>query len=598
MSRFACGSRTHHCGVLGKQDLDKEVVVMGWAHSVRDHGGLLFIDLRDHTGLLQLVCSPDTSGEAFKVAEKVRSEYVLAARGVVSARSPETVNPKIATGEIEVRVQQLEILNTALTPPFEIEDDVQVDENTRLKYRYIDLRRPKMQRNLRLRHKFIASVREFLNKEDFVEVETPLLLKRTPEGARDFLVPSRTNPGKFYALPQSPQLMKQVLMASGIDRYYQLARCLRDEDLRADRQYEHTQIDIEMAFVDQEDVLQLTERLMAYAFKQTIGVELELPFPRLSYAEAMERFGSDKPDMRFGCELVDLSDVAAGCNFKVFRGTVESGGQVKGLRGVGCASYSRKELDDLIAFAQRLGAKGLAYIVLTEEGVKSPIAKFFTEDELEQIQQRLEGEPGDVLFFVADKPAIVAQVLGRLRLELAERQGLIPDGVYKPLFVVDFPLFEYNEEEGRLQAMHHPFTMPQPQDMELLETEPLKVKGSLYDLVMNGVELASGSIRIHNRALQEKVFELIGLDKAEAARRFGFLLDAFEHGAPPHGGIAPGVDRIVALMLGEDSIREVIAFPKTQKGLCPLTGAPSEVEPALLDELNIEVIKPLGDEEA
>jgi len=598
MSKFACGSRTHHCGVLGKQDLDKEVVVMGWAHSVRDHGGLLFIDLRDHTGLLQLVCSPDTSGEAFKVAEKVRSEYVLAARGVVSARSPETVNPKIATGEIEVRVQQLEILNTALTPPFEIEDDVQVDENTRLKYRYIDLRRPKMQRNLRLRHKFIASVREFLNKEDFVEVETPLLLKRTPEGARDFLVPSRTNPGKFYALPQSPQLMKQVLMASGIDRYYQLARCLRDEDLRADRQYEHTQIDIEMAFVDQEDVLQLTERLMAYAFKQTIGVELELPFPRLSYAEAMERFGSDKPDMRFGCELVDLSDVAAGCNFKVFRGTVESGGQVKGLRGVGCASYSRKELDDLIAFAQRLGAKGLAYIVLTEEGVKSPIAKFFTEDELEQIQQRLEGKPGDVLFFVADKPAIVAQVLGRLRLELAERQGLIPEGVYKPLFVVDFPLFEYNEEEGRLQAMHHPFTMPQPQDMELLETEPLKVKGSLYDLVMNGVELASGSIRIHNRALQEKVFELIGLDKAEAARRFGFLLDAFEHGAPPHGGIAPGVDRIVALMLGEDSIREVIAFPKTQKGLCPLTGAPSEVEPVLLDELNIEVIKPLGDEEA
>ena len=592
MSRFSTGSRTHHCGTLSTSNVGEEVVVMGWAHSVRDHGGLLFVDLRDYTGLVQVVFSQEETADLFELANRVRSEYVLAIKAKVAPRAPEAVNPKLPTGEIELRASELEILNTAKTPPFQVEDDADVDENIRLRYRYIDLRRPRMQRNLRTRHKFIASVREYLNGQGFCEVETPLLLKRTPEGARDYLVPSRTNPGKFYALPQSPQLMKQTLMASGIDKYYQIARCLRDEDLRADRQPEHTQIDIEMAFCDQEDVLRLAEGMLCHAFRQTIGVELPFPFPRLTYAEAMERFGSDKPDMRFGMELTDVSALAARCDFAVFRGAVESGGKVKGIRGIGCADLSRKELDDLTRDAQQLGAKGLAYIVIGAEGIRSPIAKFFTEEQLQALIERLEGQKGDVLFFVADKPAIVADVLGRLRLELARRKGLIPQHVWAPLFVVDFPLFEWKEEEQKLEAMHHPFSMPQKEDIPLLETDPLKVKGSLYDMVVNGVELASGSIRIHNRELQEKVFEIIGLSKEDAEYRFGFLLGAFEHGAPPHGGIAPGIDRIVALMLGEESIREVIAFPKTQKGTCPLTGAPSEVEQQLLDDLCIEVVLP------
>ncbi len=535
MSRFTTGSRTEHCGVLRKDNIGQEVVLMGWAHSVRDHGGLLFVDLRDHTGLVQVVFSQEETADLFELANRVRSEFVLAVKGVLAPRAPEAVNPKLPTGEIELRASEMEILNTAKTPPFPVEDEAEVDENIRLRYRYIDLRRPRMQRNLRTRHKFISSVREYLNGQGFCEVETPLLLKRTPEGARDYLVPSRTNLGKFYALPQSPQLMKQTLMASGIDKYYQIARCCRDEDLRADRQPEHTQIDIEMAFCDQEDVLKLAEGMMCFAFKQTIDVELPFPFPRMTYAEAMERYGSDKPDTRFGMELTDVSDLAADSGFTVFRATIEAGGQVKGNRGIGCADLSRKELDDLTRDAQQLWAKGLAYIVLGAEGIKSPIAKFFTEEQLGAFVQRLEGQTGDVLFFVADKPALVADVLGRLRLQMARRKRLIPDGVYAPLFVVYFTLFEWKEEEQKLDAMHHPFSMPQKEVLPLLDTDPLQVKGSLYDMVFNGVELASGSLRIHSRELQEQVFEIIGLTKEEADYRFGFLLSAFEHGAPPHG---------------------------------------------------------------
>jgi aspartyl-tRNA synthetase len=588
--------RTHSCGELRPRHISETVTIMGWAQSARDHGGVIFIDVRDRSGIVQVVVNPEV-GEAFSVAEKIRPEYVVSARGVVRKRPPDTENPNLPTGEIEVFAQRLEILNVAKPPPFPLDEEHGseglVDENVRLKYRYIDLRRPRMQRNLRMRHKAAQAVREFLDAEGFWEIETPILFKQTPEGARDYIVPSRVNPGKFYALPQSPQLMKQILMVSGVERYYQLARCLRDEDLRADRQPEHTQIDIEMSFVDRDDVLDLCERLFRFIFKKAADIDLPDPFPRMTHAEAVARFGTDKPDMRFGMRLVDVSEIAAQSELKVFKEVIEQGGIVKGLNAKGAASFSRKELDDLVAFAQRHKAKGLAWIAFREQGPQSPIAKFFSDAQMQRLKQAFKVEVGDVVCFVADQPAVVHEALDAVRRRLAQLLGLIDPAKFAPLWVLDFPLFGLNEE-GQVTAEHHPFCMPVDEDLELLETDPLSVRAKAYDIVINGVELGSGSIRIHRRDIQQKVFNVLGIGPEEAQRRFGFLLEAFEYGAPPHGGIAPGFDRIVMMMCGEPNIREVIAFPKTQSATCLLSGAPSEVDDAVLRELHIKVDLPPG----
>ncbi len=582
--------RTNWCGEITRKNIGEDVLLAGWVQGRRDHGGLLFIDLRDRSGVVQLVFDLERHGELFQEAEKLRSEYVLAIKGKVIARSPETVNPRLASGEIEINVEAMEVLNRSQVPPFYIEDNIDTDENLRLRYRYLDLRRPEMQEMLRLRHCLFMAVRRCLDERGFLEVDTPMLTRSTPEGARDYLVPSRTAPGHFYALPQSPQLFKQLLMVSGVERYFQLARCFRDEDLRADRQPEFTQIDLELSFCSREEIMAEVELLVSRLFREVLDLDLKTPFATISYAEAMERYGSDKPDTRFGLELKDISEIAGESAFKVFNHAVAQGGSVKGINVKGGAAFSRKELDDLTALVQSWGTGGLAWMVVTEEGFKTPIAKFFTDDQLERIRQSMAGVNGDLFLFVADEKDNAQKILGQLRLHLARRLNLIPAGEHRLLWVLDFPLLVYDREEKRFTANHHPFTAPREEDIPLLETEPLKVRSLAYDLVYNGVEIAGGSIRIHRRELQETVFKLLGLTQTEIEDKFGFLLEAFKYGAPPHGGIAFGFDRLLMLMSDRKSIRDVIPFPKTAAGSCLLTGAPAPVSPHQLSELHIYTI--------
>ncbi|MDP9749624.1 aspartate--tRNA ligase [Thermoanaerobacter pentosaceus] len=581
--------RTHMCGELTVEDVDKSVVVMGWVQRRRDHGGLVFIDLRDRTGIVQVVFNNEVSSEAFEKVQGVRSEYVLAIEGKVVKRAPENVNPKIATGEIEIYANTLKILSKSETPPFPIEDRSNVSEAIRLKYRYLDLRRPSMQKNLMTRFKITKVVRDFLNKNGFIEIETPLLIKSTPEGARDYLVPSRIYPGKFYALPQSPQIFKQLLMISGFDKYYQIAKCLRDEDLRADRQPEFTQIDIEMSFVEVDDVLEINEKMIAQIFKETLGIDVPIPFKRLSYQEAMERFGTDKPDLRFGMELKDLSDIVSRSEFNVFKTALKNSGSVRGINVKSAASMPRRQLDELVELAKTYGAKGLLWMQVFENEVKSPATKFLSEEEIEKILERLEAETGDLLLIVADKDEIVFDTLGHLRLELGKRLNLIDENKYEFVWIVDFPLLEYDSEEKRYVAKHHPFTAPKDEDIDLLEKEPLKVRAKAYDIVLNGVEIGGGSIRIHDTELQKRMFKVLGFSEEKAWERFGFLMEAFKYGAPPHGGIAYGLDRLAMIITGSDTIRDVIAFPKTQNAVCLMTDAPSEVSEEQLKELHIKV---------
>jgi len=581
--------RTHECGTLGLEHVGQKVVLNGWVNRRRDLGGVIFVDLRDRSGIVQVVFQPEISAEALAVADRLRSEYVVSVEGVVVERDPDTVNPKLKTGNIEVRAEQVEIINTAKTPPFPLDEHVEVDESVRLKYRYLDLRRQPMQEMLRLRHRAAKVIRDFLDAHGFWEIETPMLTRSTPEGARDFLVPSRLHPGTFFALPQSPQLYKQLLMIAGAERYYQIVRCFRDEDLRADRQPEFTQVDIEVSFMSAEELQDLMEQMIAAVFRETIGVELERPFMRLSYREAMERFGTDKPDLRFGMELKDISDVVADCQFQVFRNALKNGGQVKVLNAPGCARFSRKEIDDLGKYAARFGAKGLAWMQVTDDGVKSPIAKFFIEGELEQILRVAEAKPGDLLLFAADRPDVVAAVLGNLRLKLGHDLGLVKEDEYRILWITDFPLLSYDEEEKRYVALHHPFTMPHPDDVPLFDTDPLAIRAQAYDMVLNGHEIGGGSMRIYRRDIQEKMFAAIGLSPEEAREKFGFFLEAFEYGAPPHGGIAFGFDRLVMLLAGKTSLREAIAFPKTANATELMTSAPSTVSQEQLDELHLDV---------
>lgn len=580
--------RTHECNALHKDAAGQTVTLCGWVSRRRDHGGLIFVDLRDRSGFVQVVFSPDYNEEAFKKAETIRSEYVLAVTGLVQLRDADKVNENIATGEIEVKGLELRILNTAKTPPFYIQDNIDVDENLRLKYRYLDLRRPEMQNNLKLRHRVTKAMRDFLDQRGFLEIETPMLTKSTPEGARDYLVPSRVNPGKFYALPQSPQIFKQILMVSGMEKYFQIVRCFRDEDLRADRQPEFTQLDIEMSFIEQEDIMTLMEGMVAHIFREGTNQEVPVSIPRLTYDEAMARYGSDKPDLRFGMEIMDLTATVEGSNFKVFESVIQAGGQVKAINVKGYAAIPRRELDGLVEYVGQYGAKGLAWMCFNSEGIKSPIAKFFTEEMLQAIADKAQAQAGDLVLFVADKPAVVAQALGNLRLEMARRLNLIDPDKLAFTWVVDFPMFEYDEEEQRYVAMHHPFTSPRDEDIQYLSTDPSKVKAKAYDLVLNGTEIGGGSIRIYSHDLQEQVFAAIGLSQEEAQEKFGFMMEAFEYGAPPHGGIAFGLDRLVMIMAKRQSIRDVIAFPKTQSAMDPMTQAPSEVSERQLKELSIK----------
>ena len=584
--------RTHHCWELGADDVGTEVVLMGWVHRRRDHGGVIFVDLRDREGITQVVFNPLVDKEIHAKAHAIRNEYVLAVRGKVDPRPADMVNSKLKTGEIEVAVTELKILNAAKTPPFLIEDQIDASETVRLKYRHLDLRRSEMQKNLILRHQVTAAVREYLNKNGFLDLETPFLTRSTPEGARDYLVPSRVNPGQFYALPQSPQIFKQLFMISGYDRYYQIVRCFRDEDLRADRQPEFTQIDIEMSFVGEDDVISLAEGLMTRIFKRVLGIKLKRPFIQLTYDEAVGRYGLDKPDTRFGLELKDISDIVAGSNFKVFANAVKKGGIVKALNAKGCIDFSRKEIDDLTEFVAVYRAKGMAWIKVKENEWQSPITKFFSDEEKQALAKRIDMEPGDLVFFVADQPKVVNEALGHLRNHLGKTLGLIDEKEYHFLWVTRFPMFEYDETEKRLQALHHPFTSPLEEDYKRLKDEPLSVKSRAYDLVLNGFEIGGGSIRIHQRKIQEKIFEALNMDRKTYKGKFGFLLEALDSGAPPHGGIAIGYDRLVMLMCGESSIRDVIAFPKTQKASCLLTRAPSETDKAQLDELYLK-LKPI-----
>ena len=581
--------RTHSCCELGAEDIGTEVVLMGWVLRRRDHGGVIFIDLRDREGITQVVFNPEVDTDVHAKAHAIRNEYVLAVRGKVDPRPDGMVNPNLHTGAIEVLVSELKILNPAKTPPFLIEDNIDVSENIRLKYRHLDLRRSQMQNNLKLRHKATASVRNYLNGRDFLDLETPVLTRSTPEGARDYLVPSRVNPGQFYALPQSPQIFKQLFMISGYDRYYQIVRCFRDEDLRADRQPEFTQIYIEMSFVGEKDVIETTEGMMAAVFNDVLGTELTTPFKRLTYAEAVGRYGLDKPDTRFGLELKNISDIVAGSGFKVFAGAVKKGGIVKALNAKGCINFSRKEIDDLTDFVAVYRAKGMAWIKVKEDDWQSPIAKFFTDEEKKALAERIDMEPGDLIFFVADQPKIVNEALGNLRNHLGQRLGLINEKQFDFLWVTRFPMFEYDEGEKRYQALHHPFTSPLEEDYGKLKDDPLAVQSRAYDLVLNGFEVGGGSIRIHQREIQEKVFKALGMDRKDYEDKFGFLLSALDSGAPPHGGIAIGFDRLVMLLCGESSIRDVIAFPKTQKASCLLTRAPSATSKRQLDELQLRL---------
>lgn len=581
--------RTHYCGDISSADIGNEVCLMGWVQRRRDHGGLIFIDLRDREGIAQLALDPDRDPEAHEKADKVRNEYVVAVKGTISPRPEGTVNPKMKTGEVEVEVSELRILNISKTPPFMLDDHVDVAENIRLKHRYLDLRRPALQKNMILRHKVTRTVRSYLDEQGFLEIETPVLTKSTPEGARDYLVPSRVNNGQFFALPQSPQLFKQLLMVSGYDRYCQIVKCFRDEDLRADRQPEFTQIDCEMSFVDTDDVMTIMENMIARVFKEAIGVDVVAPMARMTYAEAMDRFGVDNPDLRFGLELTELSSIVDGCGFKVFADAVKNGGMVKAINAKGCATFSRKDLDDLTDFVKIYGAKGLAWVKMTEDGWQSPIAKFFTPEELEKINQALDAQVGDLLMFVADSATITNEALGRLRGHLGQKLGLAKKDDYQFVWITDFPLLEWDGEAKRHVAVHHPFTAPRDEDFALLDSDPGKACAKAYDLVLNGSEIGGGSIRIHDQAIQSKMFELLGIDEEEAQEKFGFLLDALEYGAPPHGGLAFGLDRLVMILTGSDSIRDVIAFPKTQKATCLLSGAPGEVDDKQLQELSIRL---------
>lgn len=582
--------RSHRCTEVSNANIGEKVTVMGWVQKRRNLGSLIFIDLRDRSGILQLVFNEESVGkEGYENAERLRSEYVIAVTGKVEKRSA-AVNESLKTGDIEVIATDIRILSEAETPPFQIEENSQTKDEVRLKYRYLDLRRPDIQKNLMLRSKVAYLMRDFMAKEGFLEIETPMLCKSTPEGARDYLVPSRVHPGHFYALPQSPQLYKQLLMCSGYDRYFQIARCFRDEDLRADRQPEFTQADMELAFVDVEDVLDVNERLLKYIFKEAIGVDVTLPLPRMPWQEAMDRFGSDKPDTRFGMELCDVSKVVEGCGFSVFTGALENGGSVRGINAKGQAGMPRKKIDKLVEFAKGYGAKGLAYLAVNEDGTyKSSFAKFMTEDELKALVSAMQGEPGDLLLFAADKNKIVWNVLGALRLELAKELDLLDPNQYNFLWVTEFPLLEWSDEENRFMAMHHPFTMPMEEDWDKIDSDPGSVRAKAYDIVLNGTELGGGSVRIHQDDIQEKMFEVLGFTKERAHEQFGFLLDAFKYGVPPHAGLAYGLDRLVMHMVHADSIRDVIAFPKVKDASCLMTQAPGIVDKKQLEELGLEV---------
>lgn len=584
--------RTCRCAELSEQNIGDTVTVMGWVQKQRNKGGIIFVDLRDRSGILQLIFEESEIGsEGFAKAEKLRSEFVVAVTGEVTARSG-AVNDKLATGKIEVRAKAIRVLSESETPPFPIEADSKTKEDIRLKYRYLDLRRPDLQRNLIMRSRVATLIRQFLADEGFLEIETPMLTKSTPEGARDYLVPSRVHPGNFYALPQSPQLFKQLLMCSGYDRYFQIARCFRDEDLRADRQPEFTQVDMELSFVDEDDVMDVNERLLQKIFKEVLDVDVELPIQRMTWQEAMDRFGSDKPDLRFGMELHDVSEVVKGCGFGVFTGALENGGSVRGINAKGQGAMPRKKIDALVKFAKDFGAKGLAYLCINEDGTyKSSFAKFMTEEELDALVKAMDGEAGDLLLFAADKNKIVWDVLGNLRLEIARNLDLLDKNVYKFLWVTEFPEFEYSEEQGRYVAMHHPFTMPMEEDIPLLKTNPEKVRARAYDIVLNGTELGGGSIRIHQDDVQETMFEALGFTKEKANEQFGFLINAFKYGVPPHAGLAYGLDRLIMLMAKQDSIRDVIAFPKVKDASCLMTDAPNVVDDKQLQELCLDVVK-------
>lgn len=585
--------RTCRCGELGIQNAGQTVTVMGWVAKQRNKGGIIFVDLRDRAGLLQVIFEEaDCGADNFAKAERLRSEFVVAVTGTVEKRSG-AVNENLATGEIEVRAKEVRILSEALTPPFPIESNTKTKEEIRLKYRYLDLRRPDQQEKIILRSKICAAFRRFLTEEGFLEIETPILCKSTPEGARDYLVPSRVHPGSFYALPQSPQLFKQLLMCSGYDRYFQIAKCFRDEDLRADRQPEFTQVDMELSFVDVDDVIDVNERLLQYVCREAIGLEISLPLPRMKWIDAMNRFGSDKPDTRFGMELVDVSDVVAGCGFGVFTGALENGGSVRGINAKGQAGMSRKKIDALVDFAKGYGAKGLAYLTIQEDGsYKSSFAKFMTQEQLGALAGAMDGQPGDLLLFAADRTNIVWSVLGALRLELGEQMGLIDHDRFDFLWVVEFPQFEWSEEENRFMAMHHPFTMPMEEDLPMLETDPGKVRAKAYDIVLNGVELGGGSVRIFQDDVQERMFAALGFTKERAQEQFGFLMDAFKYGVPPHAGLAYGLDRLCMLLTKAESIREVIAFPKVKDASCLMTDAPGSVDASQLQELGIALANP------